>query len=59
MNEARLMVLVLQDEISKTPPAVRDKVNAAAEKLRAVLAEYGDEGTVALTLVACEAEANR
>jgi hypothetical protein len=47
-------LLILKGILSDAPPEDMEKINAAANKIRAVLAESGDYGNVALTLVALE-----
>ena len=47
-------LLLLKGAISEMTPAEQEKVKACAEKLRAVLAEYGDYGQLALALVGIE-----
>lgn len=51
IKAARLMML---GAISEMPEEAQEKVNAAADKLREVLKETGDEGQIALSLVAIE-----
>lgn len=54
MSKERDVLLLLKGAISEASPAEQAKINSAADKLRAVVAEYGDEGTVALALVGSE-----
>lgn len=52
--EARLATLMLKGMLAETPPEFRDRVYEAADKIRAIVTEYGEQGTVGLTLVAAE-----
>lgn len=52
--EAKMVNLILKGVIAEASPAVQEKVRAAADKVRTVVAEYGDAGKVAIALVASE-----
>lgn len=54
MNQEQIVLLIIKDTVSKAPPDERAKIEAAAEKLRAVVAESGAWGSVALALVGAE-----
>lgn len=54
MKEAKIILWTLQGVLREAPPEVQAKVDAAAEKIRVIVAEHGEEGVVALTLVAAE-----
>lgn len=54
MKESQVILWTLQGALREAPPEVQEKVAEAADKVRAIVAQYGDEGTVALTLVAAE-----
>jgi len=58
MDEAKMAVFMVKGMIAEAPEAERNAVNAAADKIRtviqAVIAEYGDHGRLAASLVAVE-----
>lgn len=56
MSKQEQAVLIIKGLLSEAEPAIREKVYAAADKLRAVVAEYGDEGKVAMAMVVGEFE---
>lgn len=53
-KEAYLIGLILKDTLAKAPPEVQAKVNEAVEKIRRAVAEAGEFGVVAVSLVAAE-----
>jgi hypothetical protein len=50
------LLLILKGMLSDVPQETRDKVQEAREKIVAIVQEYGDEGFVALAVVAAEVE---
>jgi hypothetical protein len=53
-NTVKMQLYVLRGVISEGTPDEQERVRLAAEKIRAVVAEFGDEGKIAATLVAME-----
>lgn len=47
-------LFMIKGVIASLPDADRDLVNECAEKLRAIIKEYGDQGMCAIALVAIE-----
>lgn len=54
MKEAEQIVLMLKGVISEAPLEVQAKIKDAAQKLRDIIEANGDEGFVAMSLVAAE-----
>lgn len=58
MFEEKLVLLLIKDSISNLPPEDQERVQAAAARIRAVMADYPNgAGTMALSLVGAEAAA--
>ena len=58
MDSEKVMELLLSGMISKMPEEEQKKTRECAEKIRAVVKEYGDCGTIALTLLSLEISEN-
>lgn len=52
--EAKAAQWILKGVLAEAPPEVREKAEEAAGKVRAIAAEYGDEGKFAVALVSAE-----
>lgn len=48
--------IIMRGLLSTADPADREKIEECAAKIRAVLAEYGDNGIIAIALVGTELE---
>lgn len=53
-DELKLHRLIIKGAIAELPEGERKQIESCAEKLRQVLAEYGQHGQVALALVVSE-----
>ena len=51
---ANTELLILKGYISDMPESDKAKIKECADKIRADIAEYGDHGIIALTLVGAE-----
>jgi hypothetical protein len=54
MSSARTQVLLIKGAISELEPGQQARIAAAADRLRAIVTETGDDGDVALSLVISE-----
>ncbi|MGD9726276.1 MAG: hypothetical protein AB7R40_22280 [Nitrospiraceae bacterium] len=59
MSQEEAVLLMIQGFISQMPDEDRVKIMACAELLRATVAEYGELGQLALSLVGAEEAAKR
>lgn len=57
MSEHKMIVMVLKGVVSELPETQRNQVHSAADKIRAVVADAGDVGGIALALVGSECAA--
>jgi hypothetical protein len=57
MNENQIILVIVKGIISDLPETQRNQVHATADKIRAIVAEAGDVGGIALALVGGEAAA--
>lgn len=54
MNEQQQVLLMLQGAISNAPEDSQKKIKLAAESIRKIIDDNGEEGQVALALVGAE-----
>lgn len=57
MNSERATLLLVRGALSELPQEQQDAVNAAHEKLKAIVTEAGDVGLLALALLGAEIQA--
>jgi hypothetical protein len=57
VSQEKVLLYLIKGELSEYPPEDQEKVNAAAEEIKAVLTKYPDHGAFALALVGAEAAA--
>ena len=54
MNQEEIVLTMIRGVIAGLPEEQQRKISECAEKIRTLVAEYGDDGTVAMGLVGAE-----
>ena len=54
MTQEEMVLMMIRGVVSELPDEQRAKVNECSAKMRALIAEYGDEGKCAVVLVGAE-----
>lgn len=54
MSQEKMVLYMLRGVIDEAPAEDKQKIGEAAEKIRVVIAEYGDNGKIAVALVGAE-----
>lgn len=54
MSQEKAALYMLKGVVSEMEPDEQQKVDSALEKIRAVMSEYGQAGTIAMAMISLE-----